>query len=132
MSQALATVEIGFENDLVFLRQRARRIAGLLGFDQMDQARVVAALLDLIMPDMSGFEMLDRLGSDPATHGIPVLVITSKVLTDAEQRRLSRAVAILSKASSSRQDAIARLKGALAEAEASRRRPAAQGAPNVH
>ena len=43
-------------------------------------------VLDLAMPEMSGFEVLDRLKEDPATMEIPVVVLTSKTLTDEEQR----------------------------------------------
>jgi len=46
-------------------------------------------VLDLAMPEMSGFEVLDRLKEDPATMEIPVVVLTSKTLTDEERRRLA-------------------------------------------
>lgn len=39
-----------------------------------------AILLDISMPDMDGFEIYDKLQSHPATAGIPVIVLTSKVL----------------------------------------------------
>jgi signal transduction histidine kinase/CheY-like chemotaxis protein len=45
-------------------------------------------LLDLVMREMSGFEVLNRLRSIPATRNIPVIIITSKVLTAAEQQNL--------------------------------------------
>jgi DNA-binding response OmpR family regulator len=35
-------------------------------------------VLDLMMPDMSGFEVLEALGRDPATATIPVLVLTPR------------------------------------------------------
>ena len=35
-------------------------------------------VLDLMMPDMSGFEVLEALGRDPATATIPVLVLTAR------------------------------------------------------
>jgi CheY-like chemotaxis protein len=55
-------------------------------------------VLDLAMPEMSGFEVLDRLKEDPATMEIPVVVLTSKTLTDEERRRLApRVRRILSK-----------------------------------
>jgi len=47
-----------------------------------------ALILDLLMPDMSGFEILRQLRSSPATETLPVLIYTSKVLTDAEKAQL--------------------------------------------
>ena len=40
------------------------------------------------MPDLSGFEILRQLRSQPATKNLPVLIYTSKVLTEAEKAQL--------------------------------------------
>ncbi len=34
-------------------------------------------LLDLMMPDMSGYEVAARLKGDPATRGIPIIMVTA-------------------------------------------------------
>jgi CheY-like chemotaxis protein len=47
-------------------------------------------LLDLLMPETSGFEVLERLQSDPRTRDIPVVISTSKVLDANERSRLER------------------------------------------
>jgi len=44
-------------------------------------------LLDLMMPDMDGPAVLERLRADPATAGIPVVFLTAKA-SPAESRRL--------------------------------------------
>lgn len=44
-----------------------------------------AVILDLLMPDMSGLEVLRRLRSRPETEDIPVLIYTSKVLSEEER-----------------------------------------------
>lgn len=45
-----------------------------------------AILLDISMPDMSGFELCEALQGDPATQKIPVIVLTAKVLPSDRQR----------------------------------------------
>jgi threonine synthase len=45
-------------------------------------------ILDLMMPEMDGFAVLDELKSDPKTAPIPVIVVTAKELTHAEKERL--------------------------------------------
>ena len=47
MTHALTTVVIEHEQDIVVARQRARQIAGLLGLDPQDQARVATAVSEL-------------------------------------------------------------------------------------
>jgi len=41
-------------------------------------------LLDLMMPDMSGFEVIDQLKSNSSTAAIPVIIVTAKQLSDKE------------------------------------------------
>jgi CheY-like chemotaxis protein len=70
-----------------------------------------------MMPEMSGFEALERLESDPVTWDIPIIIITSKLLKDRERRSLDgKAVAILSKETASREVAIASVRQAMAQA----------------
>jgi signal transduction histidine kinase/CheY-like chemotaxis protein len=47
-----------------------------------------ALILDLLMPDISGFEILRQLRAQPGTAALPVLIYTSKRLTDAEKAQL--------------------------------------------
>jgi len=61
-------------------------------------------VLDLTMPDMSGWEVLERLRSDTATRSLPVIVHTSKDLSGEERHRLkSLGAALLSKNETSRE-----------------------------
>ncbi|MBD1891952.1 ATP-binding protein [Coleofasciculus sp. FACHB-SPT9] len=70
--------------------------------------------LDLVMPDMSGFEVLEQMKADPATKNIPVIINTSKLLEPEERSILVEStVAILSKENSSREEAIALVREAL-------------------
>ena len=45
-------------------------------------------ILDLMMPGMDGFAVLDAIRKQPATAAMPVVVVTAKELTPAEERRL--------------------------------------------
>jgi len=45
-------------------------------------------ILDLMMPEMDGFAVMDVLKSDPDTANIPVIVATAKELTPDEKSRL--------------------------------------------
>lgn len=56
-------------------------------------------LLDLLMPDMDGFELLNRLRLDKRTKQLPVLVVTGKDLTAADKEHLRHGMArVLTKA----------------------------------
>ncbi len=46
-------------------------------------------VLDLMMPQVDGFTVLEKIRSTPATANIPVLVLTAKDLTPDDFRRLS-------------------------------------------
>jgi CheY-like chemotaxis protein/two-component sensor histidine kinase len=55
-------------------------------------------ILDLNMPGMTGFEVLERLKAETSTKDIPVVICTSRVLSDSERFQLNgKASAILSK-----------------------------------
>ena len=76
-------------------------------------------LLDLMMPDVDGFEVLEALATHPQWREIPVIVITAKELTAAERERLlQRTQKVIAKGSASRLDIAAAI------GEAVRRRPA--------
>ncbi len=43
-------------------------------------------LLDLMMPGVSGFEVLGDLKSNPDTNAIPVITLTAKIDAESERR----------------------------------------------
>ncbi len=45
-------------------------------------------VLDLRLPDMSGFELLDQVKADPTLGNVPIVVFTGKDLSSEEERRL--------------------------------------------
>jgi signal transduction histidine kinase/DNA-binding LacI/PurR family transcriptional regulator/DNA-binding response OmpR family regulator len=50
-------------------------------------------LLDLQMPEMDGFQVLDAMRSMDSTRSIPVIVVTGTVLTETDMSRLNEGVA---------------------------------------
>ena len=49
-------------------------------------------LLDLMMPEMNGFEFLEALRARAEWRTVPVVVITARDLTDDDRRRLNGGV----------------------------------------
>jgi len=61
--------------------------------------------LDLTMPGLTGFEVLVRLKEEPATANIPVVIVTSQILSSLEREELMRnAVAVIGKEALDRTD----------------------------
>ena len=73
-------------------------------------------VLDLVMPDLSGFQVLHALKENPRTAKIPVIVNTSKKIDPAERRALDQAVAIISKETKSREMAFEHFQSAFKKA----------------
>ena len=71
---------------------------GLEGIREAIKERPDVIILDLAMPGMTGFEVLDALKTAAVTKDIPVVISTSRVLTDQERLQLGgKTAAILSK-----------------------------------
>ncbi|MGH3628699.1 MAG: response regulator, partial [Sciscionella sp.] len=54
-------------------------------------------MLDLLMPDVNGFDVVEALSSSPATRGIPIMVLTAKNLTEADISQLNGHVSTILK-----------------------------------
>ncbi|MDR3633044.1 MAG: ATP-binding protein [Isosphaeraceae bacterium] len=90
---------------------------GLDGLRHARELRPEAIFLDLVMPETSGFEILEQLKGDAATRGIPVIIYTSIALQDEDRSRLERGAAtILSKVPGDREEHVASVRQALAKA----------------
>jgi CheY-like chemotaxis protein len=46
-------------------------------------------MLDLVMPEVDGFDVVEALGQDEGTKGIPIMVLTAKQLTEGDVAQLS-------------------------------------------
>lgn len=71
-------------------------------------------LLDLAMPDMDGYEVLEAMRSRAGLRDVPVVVVTMQTLTDDDLARLNRGVAtILSKGIFTTSETVSRIEAAL-------------------
>ena len=68
---------------------------GAAGLELVRRERPDVILLDLMMPGMDGFEVLEALKADDKVKDVPVIVITAKELTSAERARLSGQIDML-------------------------------------
>ena len=72
-------------------------------------------LLDLIMPEVTGFDVVAALRADEKTRDTPIMVLTAANLTEADMRQLNGRVSqILSRGSVATSDIVGLLKGVLA------------------
>jgi CheY-like chemotaxis protein len=87
---------------------------GREGIELARSRRPDLVMLDLVMPDVDGFEVVKALGVDNATSEIPIMILTAKHLTEADVAQLSGHVAtIVERGSIGDVDLLARLVGAL-------------------
>ena len=63
--------------------------SGAEAFDILGRVRPAAILLDLLMPGMDGFELLNRIKEDRSLRSLPVLVLTAKHPTDRDLQNLA-------------------------------------------
>jgi len=73
-------------------------VAAASGREGLELARAhppELVICDLIMPDMDGYEVVDRLQADAATSGATILILTGQELTEADRQRLNGKVAAI-------------------------------------
>jgi CheY-like chemotaxis protein len=46
-----------------------------------------------MMPDVSGFDVVEAIRSDESTRSIPIMILTAKQLTDEDKKQLNGSVA---------------------------------------
>lgn len=63
---------------------------GRVGRERLAENPVSLILLDLMMPEMDGFEFVNVLRQNPAWKAIPVVVVTAKDITLEDRMRLNR------------------------------------------
>ena len=85
-------------------------------------------VLDLMMPEMDGFEVIEQLRHHAEWRDIPVVVVTAKDLTDEDRRRLNGGVErILQKDAPTRDEMLREVSATLARCVGQRRSRRAAG-----
>jgi signal transduction histidine kinase/DNA-binding response OmpR family regulator len=84
---------------------------GRVALERMAEERPSVILLDLMMPEMDGFEFADRVGRNPEWRNIPIVVVTARELSARERSRLNGYVeTILQKADGTHGELLARVR----------------------
>jgi CheY-like chemotaxis protein len=63
--------------------------SGQRGIDLAHERHPDLVIVDLMMPHMDGYQVVEALRSEPDTSGVPIIVYTAKNITKADQDRLS-------------------------------------------
>lgn len=61
---------------------------GMAGLDAIERVHPDIVLLDLMLPDIDGFEVCRRLRSRPAYASLPVVIISARAETEAVERAM--------------------------------------------
>jgi signal transduction histidine kinase/DNA-binding response OmpR family regulator len=93
---------------------------GKVALQRMHESRPALILLDLMMPEMDGFEFVEVLRKNPDWIGIPVVVVTAKDLTEDDRLRLDGHVKKIFQKGAMKREELAR------ELRSVMRRPAAR------
>jgi signal transduction histidine kinase/CheY-like chemotaxis protein len=92
--------------------------SGKEALELLSKVPINAILLDLLMPEMDGFEVLHAIKEHPEWGHIPIFVVTAKDLTEAESTLLKRQVrALFRKDTSWEADLLAQLRDAIGKSE---------------
>ena len=83
---------------------------GRVALERVAENQPVLILLDLMMPEMDGFEFVTELRQEENWRSIPVVVVTAKDLTQEDRVRLNSSVTkVLQKGSYSRDELLAQV-----------------------
>jgi signal transduction histidine kinase/DNA-binding response OmpR family regulator len=89
----------------------ARAYTGLQGIEYASKQRPDLIFLDLMLPDISGLEVVEFLKMEESTKDIPIIVVTAKDLTEEEKRSLNGSIeTIAQKGRSGKDDLLQEIK----------------------
>jgi DNA-binding response OmpR family regulator len=91
---------------------------GREALDSLSRRRPDAIILDLMLPEMDGFEVVHRMSSNPDWRSIPVILLTARDLSHEERRALDIGTArIIQKGTFSRDELLAEVRLAIGSKE---------------
>ncbi len=67
-------------------------LRGKEGVAHAQREAPAVAIVDLLMPEMSGFEVIDALETDPRTKDVPIIVLTAADTSEADRVRMKQHV----------------------------------------
>jgi CheY-like chemotaxis protein len=67
--------------------------SGEAALEWLERQPASLIIIDLLMPGMSGFDLLSRLRESPETNSIPVIVIAVKELSELQAAQLRQSIA---------------------------------------
>jgi CheY-like chemotaxis protein len=89
---------------------------GRVALERLMMARPDLVLLDLMMPEMNGFEFIEAIRGREETRHLPVIVLTAADLDEEEHRRLNGSIErILRKRPDGREEVLATLREVIAD-----------------
>ena len=94
-----------------------RASSGKEGVRLVRERRPGVVLLDLLMPDMDGFAVVEMLRGEPATADVPIVVLTHKEMTRADRDRLGDRINHLAQKGALDRTQLVALVGGLANGE---------------
>jgi CheY-like chemotaxis protein len=96
---------------------------GRLAIEKLQERRPAVILLDLMMPEMNGFQFVDELRKNDDWRDIPVVVITAKDLTPDERHFLANQVGTVLQKGAYQSDELLRETGRLVASRIGKRTP---------
>ena len=99
---------------------------GRMALDRLNESQPDVILLDLMMPEMDGFQLVAELQKHPAWRRIPVIVVTARDLTAEDRMRLNSGIeTVLMKDSFNPTSLIERIRQAVSKQRQSKKVPEA-------
>ncbi len=86
--QVFQLIDIALRNELQYHLAYAN--GGFAGLDYLNNHKPDAVILDLMMPDLNGFSILETMQGNPIQRDIPVIILTAADLSAEDRKKLEQ------------------------------------------